>query len=391
MNDDPRSEDFYAALTPIRGFASVADPALYTPLPDGWLIGVADVADSTRAVRENRYKSVNMAGASVIAGITNALGHREFPFVFGGDGASFAIPPSAEATVRNVLASAAAWVKEQLDLTLRVGLVPVEALRAQGADVRVARYAASGNLSLAMFSGGGLAFADAAVKRGEFNIAPAVGARPDLSGLSCRFDEIPAVRGLILSILVMPVPGADSATIRRTIEDVIRLTERDPDASGPIPQEPPRLGWPPKGIELEARAQRRTGEPLWLRKVRLLAFTLFGYLIFRLNISMGSFRPDEYMQQVVENSDFRKFDDTLRLTIDCTPALADELERMLAAADAAGTVRYGLHRQDKAMMTCFTPSLLRSDHVHFIDGALGGYTSAAVALKGAVADGAAPR
>jgi hypothetical protein len=97
------------------------------------------------------------------------------------------------------------------------------------------------------------------------------------------------------------------------------------------------------------------------------------------------------MREVVENSDFRKFDDTLRLTIDCTPALADEVERMLAAAAAAGTVHFGLHRQDKAMMTCFTPSVARSDHVHFIDGARGGYTSAALALKGAVADAATPR
>jgi hypothetical protein len=33
------------------------------------------------------------------------------------------------------------------------------------------------------------------------------------------------------------------------------------------------------------------------------------------------------------------------------------------------------------MMTCFTPSPTRGDHVHFIDGARGGYASAATALK----------
>ena len=33
------------------------------------------------------------------------------------------------------------------------------------------------------------------------------------------------------------------------------------------------------------------------------------------------------------------------------------------------------------MMTCFTPSVMRADHVHFIDGARGGYASAATALK----------
>jgi hypothetical protein len=189
----------------------------------------------------------------------------------------------------------------------------------------------------------------------------------------------------------MPVPGADDAAVRRVIEEVIRLTERDPDASGPIPQEPPPFGWPTKGIELEARAQRRRGEPLWLRKLKVLAYTLIVYLIFLFHVRLGRFNPDRYMREVVENSDFRKFDDTLRMVIDCTPALADEVERLLADAAAKGIVRYGTHRQDAALMTCFTPAPSRSDHVHFIDGARGGYTSAAIALKGAVAVPAAPR
>jgi Protein of unknown function (DUF3095) len=101
----------------------------------------------------------------------------------------------------------------------------------------------------------------------------------------------------------------------------------------------------------------------------------------RFNINVGRFSPEKYARELVENSDFRKFDDTLRMVIDCTVALADEVEAELSKAAAAGTVRFGLHRQDKAMMTCFTPSPIQSNHVHFIDGALGGYTTAAVALK----------
>ena len=92
---------------------------------------------------------------------------------------------------------------------MRVALVPVGAIRAQGLDVRVARFGPSANLSYAMFSGGGLGWADAAMKRGEFAIEPAPpGTQPDLSGLSCRFEEIPAARGLILSVLVVPAAQA---------------------------------------------------------------------------------------------------------------------------------------------------------------------------------------
>jgi hypothetical protein len=73
------------------------------------------------------------------------------------------------------------------------------------------------------------------------------------------------------------------------------------------------------------------------------------------------------------------------MVLDCTSDLDQALSGRLTAAASAGIARYGLHRQDAAMMTCFTPSAMRSDHVHFIDGARGGYASAATALKAMLA------
>src|SRR4051812_49776927 len=127
------------------------DPVLYSALPDDWSVGVADIVESTKAIAEARYKAVNMAGASVIAAVTNALEGREFPFVFGGDGASFAVAPADLEAARDALAATAIWVKEDLDLSMRVALVPVKAVRAQGLDIRVARFGPSPNLSYAMF------------------------------------------------------------------------------------------------------------------------------------------------------------------------------------------------------------------------------------------------
>jgi hypothetical protein len=378
------SDKFYGTIPVFRGFASLMDPALYAPLPDDWSIGVADIVESTKAIAQARYKAVNMAGAAIIAAVTNALEGREFPFVFGGDGASFAVAPDDLERAREALAATAIWVQEDLDLVMRVALVPVAAVRARGLDVRVARFGPSPNLSYAMFSGGGLGWAEAAMKRGEFALPMAPpGTQPDLSGLSCRFQEIPAVRGLILSVLVLPAPGADAAAFREAIEDVITLVERSPDSGRPVPPGGPPLRWPPAGLEFEARAQR--GGSLFKRRAAVLAHALFVYLIMRLGISVGGFVPKTYVQQVVENSDFRKYDDGLRMVLDCTPDLERKLTKRLAAAASAGIARYGLHRQDAAMMTCFTPSALRSDHVHFIDGARGGYASAATALKAAPA------
>jgi hypothetical protein len=304
--------------------------------------------------------------------------------VFGGDGASFAVAPDDLEFAREALAATAIWVKEDLDLVMRVALVPLAAVRAAGLDVRVARFGPSPNLSYAMFSGGGIGWAEAAMKRGEFAVpmAPS-GTQPDLSGLSCRFEEMPAARGLILSVLVLPVEGADSSAFRQLIEDVVALVERSPDSGRPVPPGGPPLRWPPAGVEFEARAQR--GGSLFRRRLGVLANTLFAYVVMRFGIKVGSFVPKIYVQQVVENSDFRKYDDGLRMVLDCAPDLERTLNGRLAAAASAGIARYGLHRQDAAMMTCFTPSALRSDHVHFIDGARGGYASAATALKATLA------
>jgi hypothetical protein len=374
------SELFYNSIPVFRGFGSLMDPALYSPLPDDWTVGVADIVESTKAIAAQRYKAVNMAGAAVIAAVTNALDGHEFPFVFGGDGASFAVSPDDRDRAREALAATASWVRDDLDLSMRVALVPVTAIRGQGLDVRVARFGPSANLSYAMFSGGGLGWAEVAMKRGEFavEIAPS-GTQPDLTGLSCRFEEMPATRGLILSVLVVPALNADPAAFRKLIEDIIDLVERSPDAGRPVPQGGPPLRWPPAGVEYEARAAR--GGSLAKRRAIVLANTLFAYVVMRFGIRVGGFVPKTYTRQVVENSDFRKYDDGLRMILDCTEELERALTVSLDAAASRRIIRYGLHRQDAAMMTCFTPSAMRSDHVHFIDGARGGYASAATALK----------
>ena len=103
-----------------------------------------------------------MAGASVISAILNAVGSRDLPFVFGGDGALVAVPGSAD---RNRPGRrwrrCKTWVAEELQLELRAAIVPMGDIRAQGLDVRVARFQASSEISYAMFAGGGASWAEA--------------------------------------------------------------------------------------------------------------------------------------------------------------------------------------------------------------------------------------
>ena len=373
--------DYYARLPIFDGFASIMDPARYQPLPDNWVLGLTDVVSSTRAIEDGRYKAVNTAGASVIAAVSNALGGRKFPFVFGGDGASFAVSGENEALARAALAATAAWTRDELDLELRVALVPVSAVKDQGLNVTVARFAPSKNVSYAMFSGGGLAWADRAMKQGRYAVPPAApGTRPDLSGLSCRWNDIPASHGLILSLVVAPVTNGDPA-FRKLVEELLTELEHSTEVARPVPDNAPGVGWPPPGLDLEVRASRKSGEGLFMRRLRVSAGTLIAFMIMRFGIRVGEFDPTVYRREVVENSDFRKFDDNLRMTLDCTPALADRIEQRLAKAEADKVARFGLHRQPSAIMTCIVPSVADSNHVHFVDGAAGGYALAARRLK----------
>ncbi len=380
----PAADDFYAHVPVFDGFDRIMEPALYRPLPDDWVLALTDVVGSTKAIAAGRYKAVNMAGAAVIAAVQNALGRRELPFVFGGDGASLAVPPADAAATRAALAATATWVAEEIGLGLRVAMLPMAAVRAAGRDVRVARFAVSPFASYAMFSGGGLAWAERQLKAGAFAVPPAPpGTRPDLTGLSCRWEQVPAEGGVLLSLLVAPTEAADPAVYRALIEDVLALAPGAPEAGRPLPTARPAQRWPPRGLELEARASHRPGTPLWRRRLALAMETLLAWVVFKTGAKVGGFDPALYWHDLVENADFRKYDDALRMTLDCTPELAERIEARLRRAQAEGVARYGVHRQRAALITCIVPSFMDRDHIHFVDGASGGYAAAAAGLKDA--------
>ncbi|NBC31103.1 MAG: DUF3095 family protein [Alphaproteobacteria bacterium] len=371
----------YADIPTFTDFRSVVDPAVYRPLPDDWQVGLTDVVGSTRAIAEGRYKAVNMAGAAAITAVSNALGHRDFPFVFGGDGAALVVPPDFRAEAAEALARTARWVEEDLGLVLRAAMIPVAAIRAVGRDIRVARFAVSEGVSYAMVSGGGLSWAEAEMKAGRFALAPAPAeARPDLSGLSCRWVPIESRKGAIVSLILEPAEGAEEAAIADLVRRLLATLEAQERHGHPVPESGPTATWPPAGMDLEARVpQGPDRRPRSRLALRLETFLAWG--LFRTGLVLGRFDPGRYRSEVALNSDFRKFDDALRLTIDCDEAVIARITAILERARGDRLVRYGLHRQKAALMTCFVPSVASNDHMHFLDGADGGYARAAAALK----------
>jgi hypothetical protein len=133
-------------------------------------------------------------------------------------------------------------------------------------------------------------------------------------------------------------------------------------------------------LRLEVRATRgKKPGVLWG------AFILFQHLVLNvvhaLGGKIGPFDPRVYRREITANTDFRKFGDGLMLTVDCTPDVIARIEVALERAQVDGIADHGLHRQKAALMTCFVPQPFAHDHIHFVDGAAGGYAKAAEMLK----------
>ncbi|MBX5009470.1 DUF3095 family protein [Rhizobium lentis] len=321
-------------------FSLMVHPDVYEALPDDWLIGITDVVSSTAAIGAGRYEDVNYAGASIIAALGNSWGSFDFPFVFRGDGAAFALPPHGIMAATSALRQVASFAATDLHLDLRVGLLSVREIRATGRDVKIARYAASETATYAMFAGGGLKWAEQQIKNGRYLVKPGrYATRPDLTGLSCDWAPFPSRQGEILSLLVEPRDHTSPEIFAGLAKRVLAVFDTASRRSYPISAE---------------RAVPRDGA----KQVSATAWS-----------------------EVARNSDFRKFDDGLRLTLDCTPEEIDSVEAILVAARARGEIDFGLHRQSHALMTCLVPSGRPDSHLHFLDGMGGGYAKAAEMME----------
>ena len=136
--DRPASRSFFEELPAAASLLHLAAPENYVPMPDDWIVVVTDIVTSRQEIEHGRYKAVNMVGASIIAAIRNVANGVNFPFVFGGDGATLTLPGDLGPEARAVAASLQNWARNEFGITLRAGIMPVSGIRGAGFVVRVA-------------------------------------------------------------------------------------------------------------------------------------------------------------------------------------------------------------------------------------------------------------
>ena len=170
MNSDPDSESFYDRVPVFRGFPRVMDETLYRPLPQDWVIGTTDVVGSTRAIRRTATRPSTWR-------VSRSSRQSSMPRP--------RIPIRIRRRRRELRGAAIVGRRSACgagrDHALGAGRNVARIARRHGADrracertafdVRIARFGPSENVNYAMFMGGGLAWAEAAMKQGSLRRA----------------------------------------------------------------------------------------------------------------------------------------------------------------------------------------------------------------------------
>ena len=375
---------FYAELPVLTEFSEVTRPERFAPLPPDWHVATCDVRNSTAAVLAGEYKHVNTVAAAAVSAVLNAAGEVEVPFIFEGDGSAFCVPPALLEDVRAALAKTRDMALASFGLELRVATVPAARVREAGVDILVARYRVSENYVQAVFAGGGMAWADRYMKDPATAQLCAVGAgvapRGSHEGLECRWRDIPSRHGETVSLIVRAA-GGSVRVYRELIAKVAEIYGSD-EACHPVTLRAlsMTLGGRRLDNEVGVRAAGRGAWGRWRYRTWIRLVVLLGWFLMKFGMRTEQTDWSRYRPTLVRNSDVRKFNDVYRHLLAGTAAQRAALTAWLEERYARGELAYGLHVSDRAHMTCLVFDYT-GRHLHFIDGADGGFFAAASAFK----------
>lgn len=384
------TEKFYSELPTLDNFFEVTDYQNFVCAPNDWYILITDVVDSTKAIESGLYKEVNLLGACSIGAVINITGNIEIPFIFGGDGASILIPPSLLSAAKQALIAAKNLAKQNFDLDLRVGIVPISTVAGAGYKVKVAKYKVFGQYQQAVFSGGGINYATDLVKNPDptniysLNNLETSSKVANFSGVCCPWQDIQSLYGEINSLIVtaMVEDGEQSALIYQEVLAEIQTIYGIEEGFSPFYSGNLKLTFQDKDLTSLLKIKSSARNSLWHKTLllQLKAQNLIALAFHKLKIECKVLKCVENQQEVIKATDYQKFSDTLNMIISGTPAQRKKLVAFLEQKHEQGKLVYGLHTSDRALITCYVNDP-NGCHVHFVDGADGGYTLAAKAMK----------
>ena len=373
--------NFFEEMSGFSNFDSLFDIP-YHDAPRDWWIVITDIKGSTKAIEEGRYKDVNTVGVASIVAMKNGMHDELFPFVFGGDGATALIPNEKREQVASELSALRHISKEKFSLDLRVGMVRVCDVYEQQVRVEVAKYLLPSKTPIALFRGGGLTKAEEIIKGKEHSHEIEISSKKetDLRTLACRWRALESQNGQYMSLLVC-VQQQEGDSYRTFLEGLSRILMMDQVSSNPVQNRMLRYRSLTEILWHDFHFQKS----FWKTCLRMWD-SFQATLAFRVGLARWIPHIDHYRNALAEHSDYQKFDDMLRMVLDCSNDQIVAIIKLCQDFHTEGKIYYGIHLSDTAIMTCQFSGFEDGQHLHFIDGGNGGYAMAAKQLKQQIKD-----
>jgi hypothetical protein len=351
---------------------------LFFKIPGNWQVVITDVKNSTQAMQEGLHETVNLVATGSIVAVLNIVykNNLTVPFFFGGDGATFILPPTVFDATMKALLLHRENTKSSFNMDLRVGSVPVEEIYTTGHELNIGKLKTSQLFAIPVLLGDGLSYAEKKIKGPDYIFADASNIQEelDLSGMQCRWDRIkpPANNFEVVSLLVIARDGNRQSAVFKKVIDAIDKIYGAPQVRKPITIDKLKIKATLAKIGLEMKA-------------RMGGFKFFYMLTSWIKGSLAAYyfrtkKGKVYLNNLVDMSDTLVIDGKINTVISGTPEQRSQLEEVLDEIEKAGEVYYGLFVSSESVMSCYVRNL-KDEHVHFVDGAEGGYTNAATVVK----------
>lgn len=364
--------------------AALLDERRFSDVPGDWAVVIADVRGSTAAVAAGRHNDVNLVAAGSLVAALNVAkkAEVEVPYFFGGDGGTLLVPLDLREPMLAALRLHRKTSEEAFGLSLHIGAVRVEDVRAGGHNVRLAKACLSTGLHKAVLIGTGLLWAERQVKAAgaEAEIAAAENFMLDMMGLECRWDRIkpPADGAEVVCYLIEACHESEQLGVYRAALREIDAVYGTPERRNPLSLH--RLKLLISTAKMRSEMLVRFGRWRWRYFAAESFKTLVARVLLRLRKKAGPFNGATYLDEVIQNADTLTLDGRINTIVSGTAAQRERLLQYLSAEEAAGRLVFGHHAARESVMTCYIQSHER-EHVHFVDGSDGGYTAAAGELK----------
>lgn len=375
------TKDFYKNLKQVNNFSKIMQDSNYCLIPNDWYVIVSDIKDSTKAIEKGMYKQVNFVAALTIIGILNIDKEENFPYVFGGDGASLLIPPSLLEKSKKVLIEASKKAKEAFDLELRIGVINIKEIEKRGSFIEIAKLEITKDYTQAIIRGNGLELAEELLKKEyeTFKIQDDLKNTytANFDGLECRWEDIKTLKDETISILIKSINQKDSNEIYTNCIKNIEKIAGNYEQRNPIKEiDQLNLSFNPMVLNGEASifSNNKIGKIFTI--LRLAFENLLGLILMKYSIGQWG----KYKQRIIRTTDTEKFDDMLRMVISIDTNQTKKLEEYLENLFLKKDIVYGIHKSDSALMTCLIFQR-HGKHIHFVDSSKGGYALAAKELK----------